>query len=73
MTDADWEFLDWALANIEAGAWGTPWVMAFEYGGVGPLWEAATDASVLVEQVPRLYTLVQGGRAGSNLALRPDK
>lgn len=58
MTDADWTFFDWALSRIYAGAWRTPDLIAFEYGGIGPEFEALTIPEVLVEQVPRLYRMV---------------
>jgi len=46
------------LDHIRDGCWGQPWVVALEYGGVGPLWEAVTEADVLAVQVPRLHALV---------------
>jgi uncharacterized protein len=58
MTDADWEFFDWALGRIRTGAWGTPEIIAFEYGGVGPEFEAMTVREELAVQVPRLYAMV---------------
>ncbi|MEP7199656.1 MAG: DUF692 family multinuclear iron-containing protein [Chloroflexota bacterium] len=58
MTDADWEFFTWALAQIRSGAWATPWVVSFEYGGVGGVWEAITDAETLAVQVPRLCDMI---------------
>ncbi len=60
MTETDWAFAAWALDHIRAGRWGRPWVVALEYGGVGPLWEAVTEADVLAAQVPRLRALVEG-------------
>lgn len=63
MGDSDWAFLEWALDQIRAGAWGTPWVVAFEYSGVGGLWEAVTDENVLAEQVPRLYAMIHNDAA----------
>ena len=60
LTDFDWAFTAWALAQVRAGRWGRPWVVALEYGGVGPLWEAVTEEEVLAAQVPRLYELVKG-------------
>ena len=58
MTDEDWDLLEWVLSRVRRGAWGQPWVVAFEYGGVGPVWEALSDPDVLAAQVPRLYKLV---------------
>lgn len=59
MTEADWAFAAWALDHIRAGRWGQPWVVALEYGGVGPLWAAVTEADVLAAQVPRLRALIE--------------
>jgi uncharacterized protein len=50
MTDADWSFFAWALAQIERGEWAAPDIIAFEYGGVSPIWEAVTSTAVLCEQ-----------------------
>lgn len=58
MTDEDWSLLEWALGQIRSGAWRRPWIVTFEYGGVGPLWEALTDADALRTQVPRLRNTV---------------
>jgi uncharacterized protein len=57
-TDADWEFTAWSLDQIARGRWGHPWVIALEYGGVGRLWEAVTDAAILAAHVPRLAAMV---------------
>lgn len=58
-TEADWTFAAWAMAEVRRGAWGAPWGVALEYGGVGPLWEAITDEEILRTQVPRLAHLVK--------------
>lgn len=58
MTNADWPMLDWALARIASGEWAEPWVVSFEYGGIGPQFAWRSDASVIADQVPRLYNLV---------------
>ena len=57
-TDADWEFAAWSLEQIARGDWGRPWIVALEYGGVGPFWEALTDPAILAAQVPRLAAMV---------------
>jgi len=59
-TEADWTFAAWAMDEIRRGAWGDPWIISLEYGGVGPLWEAITDEEILRAQVPRLADLVKG-------------
>ncbi|MEW5869934.1 MAG: DUF692 family multinuclear iron-containing protein [Chloroflexota bacterium] len=56
--ESDWPILDWALAHIRAGGWPRPWLLAFEYGGIGPAFAWRSDPQVIAEQVPRLYELV---------------
>ena len=63
MTDADWSLTEWALGKIESGAWNEPWIIASEYSGVGPLWQAVTDTEVLTQQVPRLWRLTHALKA----------
>jgi hypothetical protein len=58
-TEADWTFAAWGMAEVRRGAWGDPWMVALEYGGVGRLWETLTDEAVLRVQVPRLAHLVK--------------
>ena len=58
MTGEDWSLCEWAMGQIRAGRWSRPWIVTFEYGGVGPLWEALTDADALRTQVPRLRRIV---------------
>ena len=57
----DWGTTDWALDRILKGDWGRPWAVAFEYGGVGPLFEWRSDAAVLTEQAPRLRERLNAG------------
>jgi len=59
MTPADWPAYTWAMDRIHAGDWATPDIVAFEYGGVGGVFQAITDETVLLEQVPRLYREVK--------------
>lgn len=56
--EADWVFLEWALERIRRGDWPSPWMMAFEYGGVGEKFAWRSDPAVIAEQVPRLYRLL---------------
>lgn len=62
MQGADWDLFDWSLECIRTGAWATPWVVSFEYGGVGPHFESRSQPSVIAEQVPRIYEAVHGVR-----------
>ncbi|MFC4403758.1 DUF692 family multinuclear iron-containing protein [Gracilibacillus xinjiangensis] len=59
MTDEDWDLAKWVIQRIKAGYWQEPWVAAFEYGGVGPIFEWRTDEEVLAKQTPILYELVK--------------
>jgi hypothetical protein len=59
MADGDWAFFAWVMDQVHSGAWGQPWVVTFEYGGVGPWFESVTDANALLEQIPRLRALIQ--------------
>lgn len=54
----DWQSLDWVLSQIRQGVWSTPWLLAFEYGGVGDVFAWRTDPQVMQEQVPLLYERV---------------
>jgi uncharacterized protein (UPF0276 family) len=65
MTDADWKFAEWSIEQIQSGAWGQPLIVALEYGGISPLWEAITDRAALLDQVPRLYELIRKASARS--------
>lgn len=60
MTDEDWSELAWMLGEISAGHWQAPWVIAFEFGGVGGFWEALSDAESYLAQVPRMAGMVNG-------------
>lgn len=59
LDEADWEAFDGALQRIAAGRWRAPEVVAFEYGGVRPVFEWRSDPRVLEEQVPRLADAVR--------------
>jgi hypothetical protein len=66
MTPADWDFTTWAMDQVRSGAWAEPWVVTFEYGGVGSFWEMVADRDVLARQVPRLHQLVKAVKIGPN-------
>jgi uncharacterized protein len=61
--DRDWLALDRALAHISAHDWATPWLMAYEHGGVGERFNPpsllAADIETMAQQVPRLYDAVK--------------
>ena len=58
MLAADWEMLAWVLERIKRKEWSQPWMLAFEYGGVGSIFAWRSDPEVMAEQVPRLYAMV---------------
>ncbi len=55
---ADWEALDWVLSKIQAREWAKPWMLAFEYGGVGGKFSWKSSAQTIEQQGSRLYQLV---------------
>ncbi|MBN1149181.1 MAG: DUF692 family protein [Anaerolineales bacterium] len=57
--EADWAALEWALARIQVGEWACPWMLAFEYGGVGEKFAWRSDQEVIAAQAPRVYELVK--------------
>lgn len=59
LLDPDWEMVEWSVAQIRDGKWHEPDVMAFEYGGIGPMFETRSKTEVIAKQVPRLYELAQ--------------
>ncbi|NJN44564.1 MAG: DUF692 family protein [Anaerolineae bacterium] len=58
MTSEDWPMVEWVLASIRSGEWSHPWVIALEYGGLGGFFGTFTDEDVLIEQIPKLYSLI---------------
>jgi uncharacterized protein (UPF0276 family) len=65
LTDDDWRMARWAFNQVEQGVWGRPWLVAYEYGGVGPVYEAHSDRDVIARQVPELLALVRGAKEPS--------
>ncbi|MBN2470305.1 MAG: DUF692 family protein [Anaerolineae bacterium] len=59
LSDEDWAICGWALDNIALGEWPAPWLVAFEYGGVGPLFEWRSETGVIAAQAPRLAGMVR--------------
>ncbi len=56
----DWTRLDWVLKHIQSGEWSQPWLLAFEYGGVGEGFTWRSDPVVIADQVPRLMEKLAG-------------
>jgi len=59
MGQEDWEVVEWVLQQVREGHFAVPWVLAFEYGGVGPAFEWRSEASVIAKQLPRLRELIE--------------
>jgi uncharacterized protein len=57
MTEEDWPSAEWAMQNIRAGKWSEPWVMTFEYGGIGPRYAHRTDATIIETQMARFIRM----------------
>lgn len=57
--EADWPSLDWVLERIRLGDWTKPWMLAFEYGGVGEKFAPHSNTQVIAEQVPLLFHRVR--------------
>jgi uncharacterized protein (UPF0276 family) len=56
--ESDWPELAWVLDRIHAGDWAEPWLLAFEYGGVGEAFAWRSDPQVIAAQLPRLWKMV---------------
>ena len=59
MAEHDWALADWALDQIATGRWPRPRIIAVEYGGIGPGYEARTDEQTLRTQVPELAARIK--------------
>ena len=55
----DWLVFDWVCEKIQQGEWPSPWLVAYEYGGVGELFEWRSDAAVIAEQMPLLFEKIK--------------
>lgn len=55
----DWALLGWCLDQIWQGHWARPWLLALEYGGIGPRADWRSDPAVLADQLPRLRALIR--------------
>lgn len=64
MTAADLDIFTWAMGQIHRGEWAAPWVVAYEYGGVGAPWENLADEHFLGEHLPVMYDLVHPNGRG---------
>ena len=57
--DNDWSVLQWAIEQIRKGLWAEPWLLAIEYGGVGPKFEWRSDTEIIASQIPRVFEIVK--------------
>lgn len=57
MRDEDRRLVHWVFQRIHAGDWPAPWVVALEYGGVGPKFAWRSDPAAIAEQVVRLQEM----------------
>ena len=55
MLEPDWVNLDWVLEHIRCGEWATPWLLAYEYGGVGKKFAWRSDPEVIERDVSWLF------------------
>ncbi len=51
----NWRWLDLVLNQVRCGEMSWPWLLAFEYGGVGEPFNWRSNPAVIAEQVPELY------------------
>ncbi|MFZ6030889.1 MAG: DUF692 family multinuclear iron-containing protein [Chloroflexota bacterium] len=55
----DWQWLAWVLERIRENEWAKPWLLAFEYGGIGKFFAENCDPQVIATQMPHLWEMVQ--------------
>lgn len=67
----DWALLEWCLGHIRAGRWASPWALALEYSGIGPLMAWRSEPAVLAEQLPRLAALTRSLNAATPAPEQP--
>ena len=53
----DWPWLNWVLEQVKSKEWNQPHLLAFEYGGTGEFYGRFSDTAVIVEQVPKLFSI----------------
>jgi uncharacterized protein (UPF0276 family) len=58
--ERDWPYLDWVLERIRLGEWSQPWLLAFEYGGIGEKFAWRSDPAVIEMQLPVLWQKIHG-------------
>ena len=58
--EQDWYWLELVFDHLRSVGVNSPWILVFEYGGVGESFAWRTDPSVIAEQVPRLLEKIRG-------------
>jgi len=58
--ESDWPVFEWCLQQIRDGSWAKPWLLAYEYGGVGEKFSWRSDAQAMTRDIPRLYRRITG-------------
>ncbi len=58
--EEDWQALDMAVERLRNGDWPRPWMLAFEYGGVGEKFAWRSDPQVIETQGQRLWNKISG-------------
>lgn len=69
LTPEDWSVVGDVLHQLRRQRGAMPWVVAFEYGGVGMPWEIIGETPVFRRQVPRLAALLAQIRNGTEPSL----
>jgi uncharacterized protein (UPF0276 family) len=60
MREEDWPVVEWVLERFRAGEWAQPWMVALEYGGIGPIFVWRSESAVIAADVPRLHEKIHG-------------
>ncbi len=59
MQDEDWQIFEWVLNLIKTNNNNPPEIIAFEYGGYGPLFNYRSDREMIQNQVPKFKKLIK--------------
>jgi len=57
--EEDWQALDWTIQHIRGGEWPKPWLLAFEYGGVGEKFASRSEPLVIEVQTARIHNVIR--------------
>ncbi|HYO87440.1 MAG TPA: DUF692 family protein [Candidatus Limnocylindrales bacterium] len=58
MSKLDWHLLEFALGKVAEGHASVPWIVACEYGGLGPNFAWRSEADVIADHAPRLRRML---------------